>query len=177
MNQNIFSNITPEIMELANLCTSNSTIDSSLYTIYDVKRGLRDISGQGVLTGLTEIAEVRSHTIEDSEYVPCEGKLFYRGVNVEHIVDGFIQDDRFGFEEVTYLLLFGVLPKESELTGFKKLLGEYRSLPTSFVRDIILKAPSKDMMNTLARSVLTLYSYDDLADEITIPNVMRQSLQ
>ncbi|MDF2804661.1 MAG: citrate/2-methylcitrate synthase [Anaerocolumna sp.] len=177
MNQNNFSNITPEIIALTKLCTSNSTIDPNLYTKYDVKRGLRDISGKGVLTGLTEIAEVRSHIIEDSEYVPCEGKLFYRGVNVEHIVDGFIKDDRFGFEEVTYLLLFGALPSGSELSDFKKLLGEYRSLPTSFVRDIILKAPSKDMMNTLARSVLTLYSYDDLADDVTIPNVMRQSLQ
>ncbi|MFV0344291.1 MAG: citrate/2-methylcitrate synthase [Anaerocolumna sp.] len=177
MNHNIFSKITPEILELTNLCTKNSTIDPHLYTKYDVKRGLRDISGQGVLTGLTEIAEVRSHIIEDAEYVPCEGKLYYRGVNVEHIVDGFIEDNRFGFEEVTYLLLFGKLPSVSDLAGFKKVLGEYRSLPTSFVRDIILKAPSKDMMNTLARSVLTLYSYDDLADDITLPNVMRQSLQ
>lgn len=177
MNQNVFSNNTPEIMDLANLCTKNSTIDPTLYSKYEVKRGLRDISGQGVLTGLTEIAEVRSHTIEDSEYVPCEGKLYYRGINVEHIVDGFISDNRHGFEEVTYLLLFGVLPNETELANFKRLLGEYRSLPTSFVRDIILKAPSKDMMNTLARSVLTLYSYDDKADDISIPNVLRQSLQ
>lgn len=177
MNQNTFSNITPEIVALTNLCTKNSAIDPALYSKFEVKRGLRDISGQGVLTGLTEIAEVRSHIIEDAEYVPCEGKLFYRGVNVEHIVDGFIADDRFGFEEVTYLLLFGQLPNETELEGFKNLLVEYRSLPTSFVRDIILKAPSKDMMNTLARSVLTLYSYDELADDISIPNVMRQSLQ
>jgi len=171
------SSITPEILALSELCAKNSVIDSSLYTKYQVKRGLRDVSGAGVLTGLTEIAEVRSHLIVDSEYIPCEGQLFYRGIDVKQIVQGFIEDNRFGFEEVTYLLLFGKLPSVEELTNFKVLLGEYRSLPTSFVRDIIMKAPSKDMMNTLARSVLTLYSYDDLADDITLPNVLRQSLQ
>lgn len=175
-NMNI-SSITPEILALSNLCAKNSVIDSSLYTKYQVKRGLRDVSGAGVLTGLTEIAEVRSHLIVDSEYIPCEGQLFYRGIDVKQIVQGFIEDNRFGFEEVTYLLLFGKLPSVEELANFNALLGEYRSLPTSFVRDIIMKAPSKDMMNTLARSVLTLYSYDDLADDITLPNVLRQSLQ
>ncbi|WOO38392.1 citrate/2-methylcitrate synthase [Anaerocolumna sp. AGMB13020] len=175
-NMNI-SSITPEILALSDLCAKNSVIDSSLYTKYQVKRGLRDVSGAGVLTGLTEIAEVRSHLFVDSEYIPCEGQLFYRGIDVKQIVQGFIEDNRFGFEEVTYLLLFGKLPSIEELTSFKALLGEYRSLPTSFVRDIIMKAPSKDMMNTLARSVLTLYSYDDLADDITLPNVLRQSLQ
>ncbi|MDF2473754.1 MAG: citrate/2-methylcitrate synthase [Lachnospiraceae bacterium] len=176
-NNNPFSKITPEILALTDLCNKNSSIDPELYSKYDVKRGLRDISGKGVLTGLTEIAEVRSYTIVDEEYVPCEGKLFYRGVDVEQIVDGFISEGRFGFEEVTYLLIFGEMPTADELVKFKKLLAEYRSLPTSFVRDIIMKAPSKDMMNTLARSVLTLYSYDDKADDITIPNVLRQSLQ
>jgi citrate synthase len=174
---NIFSNITPEVLALSNLCAKNSAIDPYLYTKYDVKRGLRDVSGKGVLTGLTEIAEVRSHIIVDSEYVPCEGKLFYRGIDVEKIVEGFIEEDRYGFEEVTYLLLFGELPDREALDNFTKLLEEYRSLPTSFVRDIIMKAPSRDMMNTLARSVLTLYSYDDQADDISLPNVMRQSLQ
>jgi citrate synthase len=177
MSSNPFSNITPDILELTELCKKNSNIDPNLYTKYDVKRGLRDVSGKGVLTGLTEIAEVRSYTIVDSELVPCEGKLFYRGIDVEEIVDGFISENRYGFEEVTYLLLFGQLPDQNELQKFTKLLGEYRSLPTSFVRDIIMKAPSPDMMNTLARSVLTLYSYDDKADDITIPNVLRQSLQ
>lgn len=177
MSSNPFSKITPEIVELTNLCKKNSSIDPSLYSKYDVKRGLRDVSGKGVLTGLTEIAEVHSYTIVDSEYVPCEGKLFYRGYDVEEIVNGFISEDRFGFEEITYLLLFGQLPTVDELANFRRLLGEYRSLPTSFVRDIILKAPSQDMMNTLARSVLTLYSYDDLADDISVPNVLRQSLQ
>lgn len=174
---NPFSKITPEILALTDICNKNSSIDPELYSKYDVKRGLRDISGKGVLTGLTEIAEVRSYTIVDEEYIPCEGKLFYRGVDVEQIVDGFIRENRYGFEEVTYLLLFGEMPTVDELDKFKKLLAEYRSLPTSFVRDIIMKAPSKDMMNTLARSVLTLYSYDDKADDITMPNVLRQSLQ
>ena len=177
MHNNPFSEITPEILRLTNLCTKNGAIDPSLYGKYDVKRGLRDINGKGVLAGLTEIAEVRSYTIVDSEMIPCEGKLCYRGVDVEEIVGGFIREKRFGFEETAYLLLFGELPDKDELASFQKLLGEYRSLPTSFVRDIIMKAPSSDMMNTLARSVLTLYSYDDRADDISIPNVLRQCLQ
>ena len=177
MHNNPFSEITPEILRLTNLCTKNGAIDPSLYGKYDVKRGLRDINGKGVLAGLTEIAEVRSYTIVDSEMIPCEGKLFYRGIDVEDIVGGFVTEQRFGFEETAYLLLFGELPDKDELASFQKLLGEYRSLPTSFVRDIIMKAPSSDMMNTLARSVLTLYSYDDRADDISIPNVLRQCLQ
>lgn len=168
--------ITPEIANLAGKCTSH-TIDPELYTKYSVKRGLRDLSGQGVLTGLTEIGEIKAYTIDECEYVPCEGQLFYRGYDIEEIVAGFIKDDRFGFEEVTYLLLFGELPSKEELASFCELLAKYRTLPTSFVRDIIMKAPSKDIMNTLARSVLTLYSYDEKADDISIPNVLRQSLQ
>lgn len=168
--------ITPEIANLAGKCTSH-TIDPELYTKYSVKRGLRDLSGQGVLTGLTEIGEIKAYSIDECEYVPCEGQLFYRGYDIEEIVAGFIKDDRFGFEEVTYLLLFGELPSKEELASFCELLAKYRTLPTSFVRDIIMKAPSKDMMNTLARSVLTLYSYDEKADDISIPNVLRQSLQ
>lgn len=177
MQQNVFSEITKEILKLTQLCQKSSVIDPSLYSKYEVKRGLRDISGRGVLAGLTEIAEVRSYTIEDSEMIPCQGKLFYRGVDVEEIVDGFIKENRFGFEEVTYLLLFGDLPKKEELNEFQKILADYRTLPTGFVRDIIMKAPSHDMMNTLARSVLTLYSYDEKADDISIPNVLRQCLQ
>ncbi|MBB2183657.1 citrate/2-methylcitrate synthase [Lachnospiraceae bacterium MD1] len=172
-----YSEITPELLELANLCKRNSAIDPELYAKYDVKRGLRDISGKGVLTGLTEICEILSYTIVDNDYVPCEGKLYYRGVDVEEIIDGFMKEDRFGFEEVTYLLMFGELPSKKQLEDFNALIERYRELPPSFVRDIIMKAPSKDMMNTLARSVLTLYSYDDQADNITIENVMRQSMQ
>jgi citrate synthase len=172
-----YSEITPELLELADLCKSNTIIEPELYAKYDVKRGLRDISGKGVLTGLTEISEIRSYTIIDNDLIPCEGKLFYRGIDVEEIIDGFMREDRFGFEEVTYLLLFGKLPTKDNLDQFLKLLEEYRELPPSFVRDIIMKAPSKDMMNTLARSVLTLYSYDEKSDDISIENVLRQSLQ
>ena len=174
---NRFSEITPQIVELTEKCIGNSTIDPELYGKYDVKRGLRDINGQGVLAGLTDISEVRSYTVVDNEMVPCEGKLFYRGVDIEKIVSGFIRDKRFGFEETAYLLLFGELPTQKELDDFCTLLANYRTLPTSFVRDIIMKAPSADMMNTLARSVLTLYSYDENANDISLPNVLRQSLQ
>lgn len=171
-----FSEITPKITELSNKCTSH-VINPELYTKYSVNRGLRDLNGKGVLTGLTEIGEIKAYTIDELDIVPCEGKLFYRGYDIEKIVDGFLADDRFGFEEVTYLLLFGELPSKIELAEFCDLLATYRSLPTSFVRDIIMKAPSKDMMNTLARSVLSLYSYDEKADDISVPNVLRQSLQ
>lgn len=174
---NKYTEIIPEILELAELCRKNTVIDPELYMKYDVKRGLRDVSGKGVLTGLTEICEILSYTIVDNDYVPCEGKLYYRGVDVEEIIQGFMKENRFGFEEVTYLLLFGELPKNEQLQEFTKLLEKYRELPPSFVRDIIMKKPSKDMMNTLARSVLTLYSYDDKADDISIENVLRQSIQ
>lgn len=174
-NNNKFSEISSNIVELAKICKKNN-IEPSLYTKYDVKRGLRDISGQGVLTGLTEISEINSYNMKNGKLIPCEGKLYYRGVNIEDIISGFIADDRFGFEEVTYLLLFGKLPTKNELQDFNNILSNYRTLPTGFVRDIIMKAPSNDMMNTLARSVLTLYSYDDNPDDISIENVLRQSL-
>ena len=172
-----FSEITPEILQLTERCLKNGKIDSDLYAKYDVKRGLRDLNGKGVLAGLTEIANVQAYETVDGKNVPCEGKLFYRGINVADLVKGFLADKRFGFEEATYLLLFGDLPNEQELKGFQALLANYRTLPTAFVRDIIMKAPSPDMMNTLARSVLTLYSYDENANDISIPNVLRQCLQ
>lgn len=173
-----FLDVELEIKKLANLCRENSKINPELYTKYEVKRGLRDISGKGVLAGLTEVSEIRSYTIVDSDLVPCEGKLYYQGVDVEEIVGGFIKEKRFGFEETVYLLLFGKLPKEEELKDLKQLLVQYREeLPTSFVRDIIMKAPSPDMMNTLARSVLTLYAYDDKAEDTSVENVLRQCLQ
>lgn len=177
MAQN-YINAEEEIKRLAAICKGNSKIDPALYTKYEVKRGLRDISGKGVLTGLTDVSEIQSYTIVDSDMIPCEGKLYYQGVDVEEIVDGFIREDRFGYEETVYLLLFGKLPAKEELARLKALLAQYREeLPTSFVRDIIMKAPSRDMMNTLARSVLTLYSYDEKADDISIENVLRQCLQ
>ncbi len=175
-NDDFFA-VTPEIMELTGLCTSHSTIDASLFAKYDVKRGLRDINGKGVLTGLTEISEIISSKEVDGKSVPCEGELYYRGINVEDVVRGFVAENRFGFEETTYLLLFGELPTTEKLTEFKKLLSKYRTLPTNFVRDIIMKAPSFDMMNTLARSVLTLYAYDEKPNDTSLPNVLRQCLE
>lgn len=172
-----FSAITEDIKKLTSLCISTSSINPELYLKYDVKRGLRDRFGKGVLTGLTEIGEVKAYTIDDDEIVPCEGKLYYRGYDIDQIVDGFLKDDRFGFEEVTYLLLFGKLPTADELADFRRILSEYRSLPTSFVRDVIMKAPSQDMMNTISRSLLTMYSYDKNPDDISVPNVVRQCLQ
>ena len=177
MNENPYSQITPEILELSALCEKNSTIEPALYDKYAVNRGLRDIRGKGVLTGLTDISDIISFKTVDGKEEPCEGKLYYRGINVEEMVEGFIQEDRLGFEEVAYLLLFGQLPDKQELNNFNKLLTKYRSLPTSFVRDIIMKAPSQDMMNALARSVLTMYSYDDYGNDTSLPNVLRQSLQ
>lgn len=177
MEQNSFSEITPEIIRLASLSEQAGIIDTELFTKYDVKRGLRDLNGKGVLAGLTNISDVRANKIVDGVQVPTHGKLFYRGYNVKDLVEGFANEDRYGFEEVTYLLLFDKLPDKKELEDFSRLLSGYRSLPTSFVRDIIMKAPSNDMMNTLARSVLTLYSYDDRADDTSLPNVLRQCLQ
>lgn len=177
IGSSVFSRITPEIVDLAGLCAKNNVIEPELYGKYDVKRGLRDINGNGVLTGLTNISEIRSFKTENGEKVPCEGELFYRGYNVKGIIDHLDPKSHYGFETVTYLLLFGRLPNKDQLKYFNKQLTFYRSLPTSFVRDVIMKAPSKNMMNALARSVLTLYSYDESADDISLPNVLRQCIQ
>lgn len=173
-----FSMVTPEIEQLSLKCRENNRISSDLYDKYEVKRGLRDINGKGVLTGLTEISEVKSTEVDENGVShPCDGKLYYRGYDVEDIIAGFTKDKRFGFEEVTYLLLFGEMPNEQQLKDFTNLLGNYRCIPPNFVRDIIMKKPSCDIMNAVARSVLMLYSYDDKADDTSIPNVVRQSLQ
>ena len=177
MDHNSYSEITPEIFRLANMSKQADIIDTDLFTKYDVKRGLRDLNGKGVLAGLTHISDVRASKVVDGVQVPTHGLLFYRGYDVKDLVNGFARDSHFGYEEATYLLLFDKLPDEKELEMFKSLLASYRSHPTSFVRDIIMKAPSNDMMNTLARSVLTLYSYDDRADDTSLPNVLRQCLQ
>ena len=158
------------------LLQERDMIDNELYLKYEVKRGLRDISGKGVLVGLTEISEIVSYIIEDGDMIPCEGKLFYRGINVEKIVQGFLDEDRFGFEEVCFLLLFGHLPTKSETETFTSLLEDNASLPDNFVRDTILSAPSRDTMNSLAKSVLTLFAHDDNPDDISIENVLRQSI-
>lgn len=177
MHNYSYSEITPELLALSKLSRQNSQIDPSLYSKYEVKRGLRDLNGKGVLAGLTDISEITSYIIEDSDMVPCDGRLYYRGYKIQDLVQGFEKENRFGFEEIAYLLLFGELPGKEELASFTQTLGEFRSLPTHFVRDIIMKAPSKDMMNALARSVLTMYAYDDRADDTSIENVVRQSLQ
>ena len=177
MKENEFSKITPELQRLADLSERHFTIDPSLYSKYDVKRGLRDINGKGVLVGLTEISEVCATKRDGDQIIPADGELFYRGYNVKDIIAGLGPENHFGFEESAFLLIFGKLPTKAELAEFTGLLSYYRSLPTSFVRDIIMKAPSQDMMNTLSRSVLTLYSYDNKADDISIPNVLRQCMQ
>lgn len=177
MIENEFSRITPEIEKLSALCSEHFHIDPALYSKYDVKRGLRDVNGKGVLVGLTQISEVCATKKDGDQIIPADGELFYRGYNVRDIIAGIAPDSHFGFEESAFLLIFGKLPTKKELTDFTGQLSYYRSLPTSFVRDIIMKAPSHDMMNTLARSVLTLYSYDDRADDISIPNVLRQCMQ
>ncbi|HIR26123.1 MAG TPA: citrate synthase, partial [Candidatus Egerieimonas faecigallinarum] len=168
--------VTPEIERLTEICVENSTIDVSLYGKYDVKRGLRDVNGNGVLAGLTQVSNIVSNKVVDGKKVPCEGELYYRGMPIQDLTRGFLTEDRMGFEEVAYLLLFGKLPTREQLKAFNELLVAQRCLPTNFVRDVIMKAPSKDMMNSLARSVLTLYSYDSNADDISLPNVMRQCI-
>ena len=172
-----FSKVTPTIERLSELCVQNGAINPELYSKYEVKRGLRDINGKGVLAGLTEISEIVSYYVEDNEMIPCEGKLFYRGYNINDIVSGFENTSTYGFEETTYLLLFGKLPDRKELDEFTALLADYRKLPTTFVRDIMMKSPSSDIMNSISRGVLTLFSYDDYPNDTSIPNVLRQSLE
>ncbi len=178
MEDRDFSIITPEITQLASLIDSNDVIAPDLYTQYDIKRGLRDLNGRGVLVGITNISDVvATKVLPDGTRVPADGNLYYRGYNVEELIKGESKTSHSGFEECAYLLMFGKLPNRRELDTFNAILSDYRSLPTYFVRDIIMKCPSKDMMNTLARSVLTLYAYDSKADDISIPNVIRQCLQ
>lgn len=168
--------VTPEIEQLTEACKDHTTMDLSLYGKYDVKRGLRDINGKGVLAGLTQVSNVQAVKVVDGKEVPCAGSLYYRGYNIKDLTNGFVKDNRFGFEETTYLLLFGTLPNEKQLEDFKELLANQRSLPRNFVRDVIMKAPGRDIMNALSRSVLTLYSYDNNPDDISLPNVLRQCL-
>ncbi len=168
--------ITPEILKLSELCNKSNAIDKELYTRYEVKRGLRDLDGKGVLAGLTNISDVCAKKIVDGKEVPCAGNLYYRGYNIKDLVKGFLDAYHSGFEEVAYLLLFGELPTKAQLENFQQMLAERRTLPPTFVRDVIMKAPSRDMMNSLSRSILSLYTYDEKADDTSIPNVLRQSL-
>ena len=162
--------------DLVNYCMLSGAIDLNLYTEYDVKRGLRDANGKGVLTGLTEISDVVGHKNQEGKKIPCEGELYYQGYNVMDLVESF-EERRFAFEEITYLLLFGNLPTQEQLTSFLDILTSLQELSGQFVRDVIMKAPSENIMNALQKSVLTLYSYDEMPDDISVPNVLRQSLQ
>lgn len=173
----IYSNATPAIVELAEQAKESDIIESELYTKYNVKRGLRDLQGRGVLAGLTHISEVRATKVVDGKTVPDYGQLVYRGYDVKDLIAGIAKRQAYGFEEIAYLLLFGSLPDRRQLEDFSDQLVQYRNLPTGFVRDCIMKAPSKDIMNTISRSVLTLYAYDDNADDVSLPNVVRQCME
>lgn len=155
---------------------SGSGIDPKLYDEFGVKRGLRDKSGKGVLAGLTGISEIVASEIVDGVSKPCDGRLWYRGYDIIDLVKGATGDRRYGFEEIAYLLLFAKLPNASELEGFCRVMADSRTLPTNFVRDVVMKAPSRDMMNTLSRSVLTLACYDGNVDDLSLSNVLRQCL-
>lgn len=162
---------------MAKHLSENNVIESQFYSKYDVKRGLRNANGTGVVVGLTKVGDVVGYTTnENNEKVPIDGKLYYRGIDVEEIVKSVVEDNRFGYEEVSYLLMFGELPNKNQLDSYKAALGARRELPHGFARDMILVAPSNNVMNKLARSVLALYSYDDNADDLSIPNVLRQSI-
>lgn len=160
MDHNQFMN---NVKEWSDICMSDERIDLETYDKFDVKRGLRDKNGNGVVAGLTKVSKIRSSKTVDGEKIPCEGQLFYRGYNIYDLVNGVVKDNRFGFEEMSYLLLFGELPQLEQLKRFKDTLGYSRTLPTNFVRDVVMKAPSHDMMTSLARSILTLSSYDEKA--------------
>lgn len=174
--QDVIFQITPQVQKLVEVCERCDKVESDLYREYDVKRGLRDINGKGVMAGLTNISEVHAKNIVDGEEVPCEGMLFYRGYDVRNLTQGFLSEGRLGFEEIAYLLLVGELPNKEELKEFRIELGKRRTLPQNFFRDVIMKAPSKDMMISLSKSILTLYSYDSDPENTSLSNVMRQCL-
>ena len=158
------------------LCRKNDKIDLCLYEEYGINRGLRDVNGNGVLTGLTQISKIVSTRIEDDKKVPCDGELWYRGYQVEKLI-GDLGPQKLGFERVAYLLLMGEMPTESQEATFKEIIGRCRTLPTNFTRDVIMKAPSEDIMNSMTRSILTLASYDENAKDISITNSLRQCIQ
>lgn len=174
---NLIVKYSHKICELAKTAAANNNIETEMYEKYEVFRGLRDKNGKGVLCGLTEISEVTSWENIDGVRTPVDGVLRYRGYDVKDLIRHCIEENRFGFEETSYLLLFGKLPNASELADYCEMLSEFRVLPRNFVRDVIMKSPSKDMMNMLARCVLNLYSYDPDPDNVSLPNVLRQNLQ
>ena len=158
------------------LLEKQDVITPDMFVKYNVKRGLRDLDGTGVLTGLTHISSIKSKEVIDGKTVPCRGKLTYRGYNIYELIRGIKKDGRFGFEETAYLLLFGELPDRQQLQDFSEVLGDMRSLPTNFVRDVVMKAPGKDIMNSMTRGVLTLASYDMRASDLSMENVLRQCM-
>ena len=158
-------------------CRRQLTIPEDAYKQYDVKRGLRNADGTGVLAGVTRICNVHGYVMEAHERRPAEGRLFYRGIDIRDLIEGCTAEDRFGFEEVVWLLLFGYLPTAEQLSGFTRLLEQHRELPEGFIEDMIIKAPSPNIMNKLARSVLALYSYDELAEDMSLENIVRQSIE
>ena len=157
------------------LIIKNDTVDYEMYESMGVKRGLRDQNGRGVITGITNISRIESSKEVDGKRIPCDGELYYRGYNIYDLVDDYKNNDRFGFEETAYLLLFGELPNKEQLEEYKELLAVSRKLPKNFVRDVIMKAPSEDIMGALTKSVLTLASYDKEASDTSLENVIRQS--
>ena len=163
------------LTDYAQLCIAADQLDPALFDKYEVQRGLRDKNGNGVVTGLTNISRIDAFRMVDGVKTPCEGKLWYRGYDCIELVNGF-RRKRFGFEEVAYLLLFGDLPNQEQLKDFRDILAANRTLPTNFTRDVIMKAPSSDIMNSLTRSVLTLASYDKNCNDTSIENVLRQCL-
>ena len=177
MDNNLYYQVTPEIEKLAALSEAGNLINSELYTKYDVKRGLRNSDGTGVMAGLTRICSVEGYYILDGERVPKEGKLSYRGYDIKDLIANCVAEGRFGFEDVTWLLIFGSLPNEKQLQALRDVIGNSRKLPDEFIEDNIMKHPSKDIMNKMARSVMTLYSHDENPDDITVANVLRQELQ
>jgi citrate synthase len=160
--------------ELSKMAEANNRIEPELFAKYNVKRGLRNPDGSGVLVGLTSIGDVHGYVIDEGEASPVEGRLRYRGIDIRDLTNGFQAEKRFGFEETAFLLLFGKLPTQTELSHFQELLAERRELPEEFTENMILKAPSRDIMNKLARAVLACYSYDKNADDLSIPNILRQ---
>lgn len=158
------------------ICEKNDRIAPRLYDEYGVNLGLRDENGKGVLTGLTGISKIVSSKVIDGKRVPCEGELWYRGYRIEELIAG-LGNDEYGYEKIAYLLLMGSLPSKEELEEFRQVIGQCRSLPTNFTRDVIMKAPTDDIMNSMTRSILTLASYDKDAKDISLPNVIRQSIQ
>lgn len=169
-------NVNEEIKRLANVCRSTPKFTEEQYKSNQVKRGLRDVDGTGVVTGLTDISDVIAKKVIDGVKVPCAGELYYRGINVEELIKNYDDTLHSGFEEATYLLLFNKLPTRQELLEFKDLLSSFRKLPRNFVRDVIMKAPNGDIMNSLARGILAFYSYDHNALDGSIDNVLRQCL-